>query len=132
MISTQPCLHYKILPLCGTMFLLMKLRPHGKILITTSRKLENKIFELKKNHLSRGNHKLSLINIYFGQDSTVPKFRKRIAGTTDLIGSFHSPYNTVFNYLNTSIASGFFISYTPSDQNICLFQQTQEACLDSV
>lgn len=31
-------------------------------------------------------HKMAVVHIFFGAESTVPKFRKRLYGTTDLIG----------------------------------------------
>lgn len=31
-------------------------------------------------------HEMSIVHIFFGADTTVPHFRKRLYGTTDLIG----------------------------------------------
>ncbi len=33
-------------------------------------------------------HEMSVVHIFFGAETTVPKFRKRLYGTTDLIGKF--------------------------------------------
>lgn len=39
-------------------------------------------------------HKMSVVHIFFGAETTVPKFRKRLYGTTDLIGKIK--INTVW------------------------------------
>ncbi len=43
---------------------------------------------------------MSIIHIFFGSETTVPKFRKRLYGTTDLIGKIFLHYIILVHNVN--------------------------------